>query len=332
MKIIERSRFVGNVTLINFLFDALKSERLPHAMIFSGLEGIGKFSVAMSLSASLFCDTPAEESFCGNCRQCRLIEAGTHPDLQIIQIEENHKEIGIDSIRNLIPIVHKKPFLARVKSVIIDQADLMTDEASNALLKILEEPPGNAYFFLITSKSASLLPTIRSRSQFFRFSAVSAGEIETFLLNRGYSSAEARLASHMSSGSIADVLKWDSKRFEETAKLMNMLMDLIEDGNFLSMTDIVRSLSAGRKEFDMIMGYCYSVFRDLLLIKTGCNPSLLINGSYKDKLESICSNISTEKIVGLLESFDRWLQANRKNLNLKMNSEDFAIQLAAIRK
>jgi DNA polymerase-3 subunit delta' len=331
LNIISFNKFVGNTATLGVLLDSSLTGKLPHALIFTGPDGVGKFSIALSLSALFLCDNRKDGSFCGQCRQCRLIEAGTHPDLHIIQLAEDKKEIGIDSIRDLISIIHKKPFLAASKAVIIDQADIMTEEASNALLKILEEPPGDAHLFLVTSKPASLLPTIRSRSQLFRFSAISSIELEKFLVQRGYSSAEARIASRLSNGSVADLLKWDEKKFEEVDYLLKYISEIIKEGNYLSIADLVGRLASGRKEFDTAMGYCYSVFRDLLLIKTGSDPLLLINKNREDELKSISGNIRTDKLLDILGNFDRWLLANGKNLNLKMNSEDFVIQLAFMR-
>lgn len=331
MKIIRFNNFVGNSGTLGVLVDSVLAGKLPHALILAGPNGVGKFSAALSLSALFLCDNHKEDSFCGQCRHCRLIEAGTHPDLHIIQLEEDRKEIGIDSIRNLINIIHRKPFLAASKAVIVDQADIMTEEASNALLKILEEPPGDAHFFLITSKPAALLPTIRSRSQLFKFTAISSTELENFLLKKGFSSAKARIAARLSNGSVAELLNWDENKIKETDILLKNIFEIIKDGNFLSIVDLAGRLSSGRKEFDSVIGYCYSVFRDLLLIKTGSDPLLLINKNHENELNSISGSICIEKLLNILENLDKWLLANVKNLNLKMNSEDFAVQLAFIR-
>ena len=331
MNILELDNFIGNASVINILTDSVLAGRLPHAVIFAGQEGVGKFSVAVSLSALLMCAERSDHSFCGKCRHCRLIKAGTHPDLQIIKLGEERKEIGIDSIRDLIHTIHKKPFLATLKSAIIDQADLLTEEASNALLKILEEPPGNANLFLVTSKPASLLPTIRSRSQIFRFSAISAAELEGLLIQRGYSSGDARLAAAMSNGSVANVIRWGGEKIQEANETFDSIKKIVTEGDYLAITALSGKLAAGRKEFDSIMGYCYSVFRDLLSIKTGCDDNLLINRNHEAALREMSRFIEADRLYRILEDFDKWLSAGRRNLNLKMNSEDFVIKLASMR-
>jgi DNA polymerase-3 subunit delta' len=331
LNILGLDKFIGNASLINVLTESALAGRLPHAVIFAGQEGVGKFSFAVSLSTLLMCGERDDRSFCGRCRHCRLIEAGTHPDLQIIKLGEERKEIGIDSIRDLIHTIHKKPFLATLKSAIIDQADLMTAEASNALLKILEEPPGNANLFLVTSKPASLLPTIRSRSQIFRFSAISAAELESLLIQRGYSSGDARLAAAMSNGSVANVMQWDEKKLKETSEIFDCIQKIITEGDYLAITALSGKLAAGRKEFDSIMGYCYSIFRDLLSIKTGCDDNLLINGNHEAALKEMSGFIEANGLYRILDDFDKWLLAGRRNLNLKMNSEDFVIKLTSMR-
>jgi DNA polymerase-3 subunit delta' len=331
LNILQLDDFIGNASLLKILKESALAGRLPHAVIFAGQEGVGKFSIAVSLSALLMCAERSDHSFCGKCRHCRLIEAGTHPDLQIIQLGENRKEIGIDSIRDLIHTIHKKPFLATLKSVIIDQADLMTEEASNALLKILEEPPGNANLFLVTSKPASLLPTIRSRSQIFRFSAISSPELESLLIRRGYSSGEARLATAMSNGSVANVMQWDEKKLKETNEIFNLIQKIITEGDYLAITALSGKIGSGRNEFDSIIGYCYSIFRDFLSIKTGCEDNLLINGNHEAALRKISGFIEVNGLYRILDDCDKLLLAGRRNLNLKMNSEDFVIKIASMR-
>jgi DNA polymerase-3 subunit delta' len=331
LNILGLDKFIGNASLHNILTESALAGRLPHAVIFAGQEGVGKFSFAVSLSTLLFCGERDDHSFCGKCRHCRLIEAGTHPDLQIIQLGEDRKEIGIDSIRDLVHTIHKKPFLATLKSVIIDQAELMTEEASNALLKILEEPPGNSNLFLVTSKSASLLPTIRSRSQIFRFSAISSPELESLLVRRGYSSGDARLVAAMSNGSIANVMQWDEKKLKEASEIFDCIQNILTEGDYLAIAALSGKLGSGRKEFDSIMGYCYSIFRDLLSIKTGCDDNLLINGNHEAALKEMSGFIEANGLYRILDDFDKWLLAGRRNLNLKMNSEDFVIKLASMR-
>lgn len=330
MSILGLDSFIGNSSVIKVLRDAASAGKLPHAVIFAGREGVGKFSAALSLSALLMCSDRKDGSFCGVCRHCRLIEAGTHPDLRIIKLEDQKKEIGIDSIREFIQTVQKKPFLAASKSAIIDPADLMSEEASNALLKVLEEPPGDANIFLITSRPASLLPTIHSRSQLFRFSAVSSAELEKLLVNRGYSAEEAKLAAAMSDGSIADALQWDKEKIKDVDETFEHIKKIVTDGDYLSVSALSGRLSASRERFDSVIGYCYSVFRDLLSIKTGCDEDLLINRNRSIELKEMSGLIETEKLYEILDGFDTWLSAGRRNLNLKMNSEDFVIKLVSL--
>ena len=138
MKLINFKDFVGNDHIISLILKSAVSGKLPHALIFSGPEGVGKRCTAFSVGAFLFCENRKEDSFCGKCRNCALLSVGNHPDLYYIKSEDSIKEIGIDAIRELIKKIYMKPYFSLYKVVVIDNADMMTQEASNALLKILE--------------------------------------------------------------------------------------------------------------------------------------------------------------------------------------------------
>lgn len=147
----------------------IKADRLPHALLLSGPAGLGKLDFARLLAQFLLCENPTTEHACGHCQGCHLFAAGTHPDFQAIQPEEEGKELTIGQIRELLSWQTLTPQYGRARVVIIEPADRMNQNAANALLKTLEEPAQNALILLVTAHSASLLPTIRSRCQQLSF-------------------------------------------------------------------------------------------------------------------------------------------------------------------
>lgn len=147
----------------------IKADRLPHALLLSGPAGLGKLDFARLLAQFLLCENPTTEHACGHCQGCHLFAAGTHPDFQAIQPEEEGKELTIGQIRELLSWQTLTPQYGRARVVIIEPADRMNQNAANALLKTLEEPAQNALILLVTAHSASLLPTIRSRCQQWSF-------------------------------------------------------------------------------------------------------------------------------------------------------------------
>lgn len=148
----------------SLVIDASAHERLPHAMLFAGPEGVGKRRFAQSLANYLLCLRPLSAvSACGECRSCKLIAAKTHPDMVWIAPEESSRAIKIDQIRSLADFVGKTSQLGGKKIAIIEPAESMNINASNALLKNLEEPAGDTHLLLVSDAPGRLLPTIRSR-------------------------------------------------------------------------------------------------------------------------------------------------------------------------
>jgi DNA polymerase-3 subunit gamma/tau len=169
---------VGQQHVTRTLSNAIQSGRVAHAYIFSGARGVGKTTTARILAKSLNCvKGPAAEP-CNECDSCREIGLGNSLDVIEIDAASNR---GIDQIRELREMVRYAPAGGRYKVVILDEAHMLTDEASNALLKTLEEPPDKVIFVMATTQPEDLADTIRSRSQHFHFRALSFAEIANAL-------------------------------------------------------------------------------------------------------------------------------------------------------
>jgi DNA polymerase-3 subunit delta' len=138
-------------------------ERVPHAILLSGIAGLGKRALAGEFAHSLLCDQPADGHACGHCKSCQLFAAGTHPDLAVVQPVEEGKSISVDDIRELNRFLSLTAHTAPRKVVLLSPAEAMTLQAANALLKQLEEPPPGNVLVLVSHQSARLPVTIRSR-------------------------------------------------------------------------------------------------------------------------------------------------------------------------
>src|SRR5690349_6800080 len=165
---------VGQEAVARALVNALKSNRVAHAYLFTGARGVGKTSTARILAKALNCVKGPTPEPCGVCDSCREIAAGTSLDVIEIDAASNR---GIDQIRELREMVRYAPAASRTKVVILDEAHMLTGEASNALLKTLEEPPDRVVFVMATTEPENLEDTIRSRSQHFHFRALTFAEI-----------------------------------------------------------------------------------------------------------------------------------------------------------
>ena len=168
------AEIVGQQHVTRTLQNAIESGRVAHAYIFSGARGVGKTTTARILAKALNCVQGPTSSPCNECASCREIAAGSSLDVLEIDAASNR---GIDQVRELRDMVRYAPAGGRHKIVILDEAHMLTDEASNALLKTLEEPPDKVVFVMATTQPEDLVDTIRSRSQHFHFRALSFAEI-----------------------------------------------------------------------------------------------------------------------------------------------------------
>jgi DNA polymerase-3 subunit delta' len=141
---------------------SLKNGRVAHAYLFTGSRGAGKGEMARTLAKALNCPKREHDS-CDRCDSCRRIDGGVHPDIYWVRPESKSRRITVDQIREFERAVNLKPTMARVKVGVIVDADCMGDEASNAFLKTLEEPPAQTVILLLTTQPQRLLPTILSR-------------------------------------------------------------------------------------------------------------------------------------------------------------------------
>jgi DNA polymerase-3 subunit gamma/tau len=203
------SDLVGQQHVTDTLSNAIENNRVAHSYIFSGARGVGKTTAARILAKALNCVKGPTPEPCGECDACKEIAAGSSLDVIEIDAASNR---GIDQIRELREMVRYAPAAARTKVVILDEAHMLTGEASNALLKTLEEPPDHVIFVMATTEPENLVDTIRSRSQHFHFRALTFNEItdrlkyiaekENLKIEDGALSVIARMAE----GSMRDAL------------------------------------------------------------------------------------------------------------------------------
>ena len=232
------SEVIGQKPALKALQRSLKERRLAHAYLFVGPEGVGKKLVARLLAQAINCDLSAlpaqagaqagrnDGDACGRCSSCQRIEGFSHPDVTWVKPGGLSRRIGIDDIRDLRHQISLKAYHAgRKKIFVFTEADRLTAEASNALLKTLEEPPADSLLILLTSHSFSLFPTIISRCQLIRFSPLPLKEIKDYLRAKlKLTSAQAQLLSRLSEGRLGKALSLREKVAREERK---KVLDLV---------------------------------------------------------------------------------------------------------
>ncbi len=171
-------------------FTLVGDDRLPHAFLLAGQEGIGAESLALAMGQYLLCLSPLKGIACGKCRGCQLLDAGTHPDLLHIRPEEKARQIKVDQVRAVSEFVAKTAQQGGFKIVILEPAEAMNINAANALLKSLEEPTGKTVFFLVSFSASRVLPTIRSRCAKYYLKPPDVQQAQNWLASVGIDDSE----------------------------------------------------------------------------------------------------------------------------------------------
>lgn len=175
---------LGHAEPIARLKEALHGGRLHHALLFSGKRGVGKRTIAEVLAASILCRQGGDEA-CGTCESCVQFAAGSNPDFERLKREVGKRDVGIGQVRGLLDFLHRKTHAGGARVALIDESERLTNEAQNAFLKTLEEPPQGTHLILVTSAIDRLLPTIRSRCAVFRFGRLDDDDVRSFAARNG---------------------------------------------------------------------------------------------------------------------------------------------------
>jgi DNA polymerase III subunit delta' len=303
----EFKGIVGHQKAKDLLTKVLARDRLPHALLFSGPPGVGKYTMALELVSRLFCETG---SGCGTCRPCQNVGRQSHPDLTILASDSS---IGIDLLRGVRKDVYEPPFEAPLRVIIIDGAERMTNEAANALLKTLEEPPPFNLFMLVTSSEKDLPLTIRSRCMRIGFGPLSRTEISAYFLEKlNVPKKKADLLAPLSFGSISSGLFWME---EQNLAIRRRVAELVlgKKKGFLLACALAEKLSSEERALRLHLHFLLSLFTDLWLSHEIDDPKLLVNSDMKELLERATWDRSW--IVRSQEEIRETLRSLRYNIN-----------------
>jgi len=227
----------GHKTVCSSLRRAVEQGNVNHAYMFAGPSGVGKFIVARTFAASILCS----KGDCGACNVCRRVMEEKHPDVTVVRPEG--KNIRIETIRSIRMDAFKKPVESDHKIYIIKNAERMWEEGASTLLKVIEEPPDNVIFILVTTNVGGVLPTIRSRCQEIRFSNVPADELKAYLMEKKDISPErADLVARLTGGVLGRALDWCDEPWRLTRR-----DDVIRCAQALRRVDLNQALVLARE-------------------------------------------------------------------------------------
>jgi DNA polymerase-3 subunit delta' len=311
------------------LLQAHTDGRMPHALLLSGIRGVGKHALAESLAASLLCSEVDDDGQpCGGCRGCQLHLADTHPDLHRIAPEEKGKAIKIDAIREFTEQEGLTSHSGGYKIVLIEPADAMTNEAANSLLKTLEEPVAWTLIILITSKPGNLPATIRSRCQQIVLSAPSKDIALNWLQQQiGSNGSSESLLQFASGAPIRAVELADQEMQQQRLEMLDEFIGLIE--NREGPIEV-----AGRWEKldpDLFLQWLSGWVIDMLRLKMVVDPPNLINLEQTDRLQAVAGKLDLRKLYTLLDRLYEVHRAIDSTLNLRLLLEGLLLQLTVAR-
>ncbi len=229
-----------------------RTHGIPHALLFDGPEGVGKFRTALWWASRIKCElqgdgaSASQDRIC-RCASCQQVAVGTHPDVLVLAPQAGEKILKIELIRStLIPTLSLRPVRPGPRVAIVRGAELLNVAAQNAMLKVLEEPPGNAVIILVTGSRSALLPTIRSRCQTVRFGPLDRESLEAILTARGFTPDNARSAAAIARGSAGKALECDEETLADRVDLI-LAFEGFRSGTGPTMEELVADLVDRRK-------------------------------------------------------------------------------------
>ena len=319
------TEIIGHEDIINMLQVMLKTGRIPHSLLFVGPAGIGKGMVANVLAAALLCHD-ADSRPCGKCLSCAQLEQKVHPDLLVVRPEG--RTIKIEQIRAVQHEMSLAPYTGRYKVCIIEEAETMTKEAANSLLKVLEEPPGDVVFILVSAARYRLLQTIISRCRLLSFQPIVCKQLAEALIAKGFAAEQAKVAARLSSGRMGTAL---NILLPDGLVLRDMAMEIVRripvEGMSLVWDLTARISRLERNELLALLKFLTYIFRDILLIAAGQTGEMLYNTDLAGELARQVHYWQDDSIMSVIREIKTAERAVNGNANIQLSCEGLLISM-----
>ncbi len=312
---------LGNDMIKEHFRKAIENNKVSHAYILSGEEGMGRRSLADAFAMTLLCEQGGTEP-CMVCHSCKQVLAGTHPDL-IYVTHSKPGSIGVDDVREQIgDTIMIRPYSSPYKIYIVEDAEKMTTQAQNALLKTIEEPPSYAVLILITTNEEVFLPTILSRCVTLSLKPLQDSMIKDYLKETlGTSEKEAEIATAFARGNLGRAIRLaDSGEFKELYQKVMTLLRNIDTMDIAALLDSIKEMRDANFDINEVLDMLQLWYRDVLMYKVTKDMNLLI---FRDEYRLINGMAETidyaglEKILSAIDSARARLAAN-VNMELVM--------------
>ena len=307
------------------LLRALDSQRIAHAYLFEGPEGVGKRMMALAFARALLCQSGTG---CGECSACLKVDHHNHPDIHLL--EAAGANLKIDQIRSLQQKLSLRPLEGNYKICLIDGAEYFTTGAANALLKTLEEPQPGTFIILISSQPEKLLPTIRSRCQQLPFSRLSKQQLAIVLAQKlELSETKAKVLAALSEGSFKKALGSNREIFLEKRPELIQSLSALSSGSTIPTFTFAEELDADKETLADILDIFQSFYRDLLLLKHGQPEEELVNLDLLEILQRQNKATTTASLLLKLKALESARFHLQRNVNRRLALEVMLIRINA---
>lgn len=313
----------GHGEVIKMLRNMLAAGRVPHALLFAGPAGLGKSLTARVLAAGLLCG--GADKPCGACPSCRQAAQGTHPDLVVLAGDGT--SLKIDQIRALQHEAALAPYHGAGRVFVLEDAERLTAQAANSLLKILEEPPAGTVFVLTAASAYALLPTIVSRCRVFAFRPLSPAELTRLLTARGESPDRAAMAARLAGGRVGEaqaLLAEGGLALRDRAA--ELASELPAGGAALVWTTGTALDKLSTAEMAQFLRHLTQVLRDMLVITSG-RPELVLNQDIASRLRDMAAAWTEAGLTAALQAVRDAGRALETNANTRLTCEAMLIRL-----
>ena len=325
---------IGHEWAVDMLKKHVIHGTMRHAYLFAGPPGIGRRTLALRFAQALNCQTPIEPGIpCGQCRDCKQIEAMQHADLHILQAEDEERRpkvggtLKVDQIRDVRRILTYKPYQAAYRVALFLRFDEANDSAANALLKTLEEAPSYAVLILTADNPEQLLPTIVSRCEVLRLRPLRIEQVRQALEEKGYETNQAKWIAHISGGRFGTALRLAGSEslLVEREERLNDLQSLISASRvekFAYADKLSRDRDAMRQAILIWLSY----WRDIML-RTAHARTPLVNVDRNVEIEDLAGRMDLSTARRVVNGLEETLAKMDGNVNSRLLAEVLLLDL-----
>ena len=313
---------VGHRDIIGYIQDAVEQNKVSHAYILNGQRGSGKKMLAKLFAMALQCESGKTDP-CGECRSCIQAKNNNQPDIITVK-HEKPASISVDDIREqLNGDIMIKPYSSPYKVYIIPEADLLTVQAQNALLKTIEEPPEYAVIFLLTENADSLLPTIRSRCVMLKLRNIKDKLVKKYLMEQlEVPDYQAELCAAFAQGNIGRaILLAKSEHFNEIKEEAIQLLKYIDEMELHEIVSAIKEINKYKLEVTDYLDIIMIWYRDILLYKATKDVGGLVFGDQLTHIKEKAAKSSYEGIDTILDAIEKAKTRLKSNVNFDLVME-----------